>query len=89
MIPILYHGQDADVQIKDVQTDASKFDSTPTTVTRCTEEPILTDDQSKLQQQSGMSSWRKVVPIIAPADDIAKARELRSKFLSPDSTLNS
>ena len=83
----MYHGQESDVQIEIVQTDAAKFDSTPTTANPCTEVPSSTVDDPK--QQSGILAWRKVIRIIAPADDIAKARQLRSMFLSPDCPLKS
>jgi len=85
----MYHGQESDVQIEVVQTDAAKFDSTPTTANPCTEVPSSTVDDPKQQQQSDISDWRKVIRIIAPADDIAKARQLRSMFLSPDCPLKS
>ena len=85
----MYHGQESDVQIEVVQTDAAKFDSTPTTANPCTEVPSSTVDDPKQQQQSGISAWRKVIRIIAPADDIAKARQLRNMFLSPDCPLKS
>lgn len=81
--------KESDVQIEVVPTDAAKFDSTPTTANPCTEVPSSTVDDPKQQQQSGISAWRKVIRIIAPADDIAKARQLRSMFLSPDCPLKS